>query len=90
MAAADVEIVYLGLGRRGTDGKVFFGDSSNRTISENIKYTDVLVVMPDPTIAESLNYPTIKEYLKAMATRSDAHIPVVVTNTIIVTRKTGT
>lgn len=88
MAAADVEVVAVGLARvSDKDGSVFFGDTKNRTISENLQWHQELRVMPDADIPESSGYPTIKAYLKAMAGRGSPHIPVSVSNTMIVTRK---
>ena len=94
MAATDFTFVQLGRGRIDPAGNTFFGDTKNRTIKENLMWHDELVVMPDPTVPESLGYPTIKQYLTAMASRtgspSGPHVPVQVAETFIVTRLSGT
>ena len=91
MAAADVEVVAVGLARvSDRDGSVFFGDTKNRTISENLQYHQELRVMVDASVPETAGYPTIKDYLKAMASRGSPHVPVSVTNSMIVTRKAAT
>lgn len=88
MAAADVEVVAVGLARVSDfDGSVFFGDTPNRTIAQNLKWHHELRVMTDTNVAETVGNPTIRDYLRAMASRGSPHIPVSVTNTMIVTRK---
>lgn len=90
MAAADVEVVSLAIMRVDATGTVFFGDTTNRTIAQNIVYSSELRVIADPAVPESANNPDVRTYLKLMATRGSPHVPVAVLQTMIVTRKSGT
>jgi hypothetical protein len=90
MAAADVEIVYLGVMRIDKVGKAYFADTPNRTYSQNMEFSEELRVLIDTSVPETAGNPDIRTYLKLMASRGSPHVPVLVSNTIIVTRKSGT
>ena len=86
MAAADVEIASLIQVRvDNVTGAVYTSDTAGRTIAQNLNFSTELRVMPDATISETAGYPTIKNYLKAMATRGNPHLPVLINQTMIVT-----
>jgi len=87
MAASDVEVVRLKLSRIASDSTPYQADTGGRTIRENLEWgDDELRVIPDSDVPESSGSPTIKEYLKAMAGRASPHVPVLINQTMIVTR----
>lgn len=87
MAASDVEVVNYIRVRVDNTGNVYTADTINRTISQNLRFTDDWRIEPDATVPETAGYPTLKAYLKLMASRGTPQYPVFISQTMIVTSK---
>lgn len=85
MAASDVEIAYVALMRVDSTGVAYTADTKDRTISQNLNFSNETRVIVDPSIPETAGNPTIKAYLKAMASRGTPHLPILINQTMIVT-----
>jgi hypothetical protein len=87
MAAADVEVVNIIRVRVDDVGTVYTSDTLNRSIAQNLKFTDDWRIEPDSTIPETAGYPTLKVFLKAMASRGTPHRPMFISQNLVVTVK---
>lgn len=85
MAAADVEVVNFIRVRVDPAGNVYTSDTNNRTIAQNLRFTDDWRIEPDSTVPETAGYPTLKAYLKLMASRATPQYPVFISQSMVVT-----
>ncbi|MCK9281697.1 MAG: hypothetical protein M0P71_13810 [Melioribacteraceae bacterium] len=85
MAATDVEVVNFIRVRVDLSGKAYTAEDTTRTIAQNLRFTDEWRIEPDASIPETANYPTLKAYLKAMASRGAPQYPVFISQTMVVT-----
>jgi hypothetical protein len=85
MAASDVEVVNIIRVRVDAAGNVYTADTHGRSIAENLRFSDEWRIELDVTVPETANYPTLKTYLKAMASRSTPHAPVHISQNMVVT-----
>jgi hypothetical protein len=87
MAATDVEVVNFIRVRVDTLGNPYTADTKNRSIAQNLSFTDEFRIQPDPDVPESAGYPTLKTYLKAMANRATPLYPRMISQTMVVVSK---
>ena len=87
MSAADVEVVNFIRVRVDSAGNVYTSDTNNRSIAQNLRFTDEWRIEPDSTVPETAGYPTLKAYLKLMASRGTPQYPVIISQTMVVTSK---
>ena len=87
MAAADVEVVNFVRVRVDQTGKAYTSEDTSRSIAQNLRFSDEWRIEPDTSVPETANYPTLKAYLKAMASRGTPQYPVFISQTMVVTTK---
>jgi hypothetical protein len=87
MAASDVEVVNIIRVRVDSVGGVYLPTDKGRTIGQNLSFGDDFRIQPDDSVPETAGYPTLKAYLKLMASRSTPQYPVVITQSMVVTSK---
>lgn len=87
MASTDVEVVNFILVRVDKMGKVYTADTPNRSIASNLSFSEEWRIEPDSSVPESANYPTLKTFLKAIASRPTPLYPKFISQTMVVVSK---
>lgn len=87
MAATDVEVVDFIRVRIDQTGTAYTAEDTSRSISQNLRFSDEWRIKPDTSVPETANYPTLKAYLKLMASRATPQYPVFISQTMVVTSK---
>lgn len=82
----EIEVVRLENKRIKPNGEILDLSSGTHTISDMLNFTEAILVIPNSSIPETADRPTVDVFLDRMSLRPTPHTPIIINQTMIITR----